>query len=75
MACKGIASLSLIAALASALYGSLPREVTVDIRCPEEIKQVRRRGTIVRMRCLRIAGGCLVFALCVLIGGVLSLAR
>jgi hypothetical protein len=75
MACKGIASLLLLVALASALWGSFPREAIVDIRCPEEIKKVRVRGTIVRMRCLKIAGGCLVFALFLLIGGVLGVSH
>lgn len=68
---KGIGSLFMLIALGLSLWGSIPREVEIDVQCPEEIKEARERGARFKMRCLRGSSGCLFLAFLVLVAGLL----
>ena len=72
LGCKALSVLLLVLALASALWGALPQEATLDVRCPDEIKAVRDRGRRWKMNCLKFASGCLLAAFLVMLGGLLA---
>lgn len=72
---KVMAALSLLFSLGASLWGSLPREALVDIRCPEEIKAARDRMGLFKMNCLRVASVSLVTAFVVILLGVLANQR
>jgi hypothetical protein len=71
-ACKVVFAGLLLVALATSLWGSLPREVTVDVHRPDKIKAARARSRRQKMACLKAASTCLVLAFCVLLGGLLA---
>ncbi len=71
-ACIGLSAGLLIISLVAALFGMFPREAVVNISCLEDIKKERDRGMQVKMRCLKIAGACLVAAFCVLVYGLMA---
>jgi hypothetical protein len=60
--CKGAAVALLLIALASALWGSLPREALLAVNCPDDVRAERERGAAFKMRCLRVASVALVLA-------------
>lgn len=68
--CVGLSAVLLIISLSVALFGMFPREATVRVNSPDDIKEKRDRGIRVKMNCLKGAGFFLVTAFCVLIVGL-----
>jgi hypothetical protein len=67
---KAAGALALLLCLAFSLWGTYPREATVDIRCPEEIKEARENGLKVKAWCLWLASISLVVAFAALLLGL-----
>lgn len=60
----------LLAALATAFVGTLPREVSVCPYLPDEIRAVRSKATARRLRLLKASGCCLIGAFLALLLGL-----
>ena len=55
VAFKAAGASFLMLSLASALFGSLPREVVIDTRCPDDVRDAMGRGGRARVRALRVS--------------------
>lgn len=60
----------LLTALGSSLWGSLPREGSLRIHYPDEVKAFRERALSRKTVSLKVAGWCLFLAFAVLIAGL-----
>lgn len=70
VAFKAAGAVCLMLSLAVALYGSLPREVGIDPRCPDDVREARDRGSRDRMRALQLSSLSLFVAFLVVFLGL-----
>ena len=67
----GLALTALILGIMAALWGAVPREASMNTNDSDDIRKNRRRGLLVKMWCLRLAGLGMTIALAALAAALL----